>query len=169
MFQRIYNGNDCDGNRKINWNARLIPARLGSDHLSVSARLGPAHRPRLDSASLRPAHASSPRLGLAWHGFGRVWLRLAQLVAFALDPRPGLAANVVVLCGQNKSLAKARSCGDGKQEIYREEDIQRNAWADPGSARIWPVPLQLSSEQSDDPPRIGSAEPLGFARLGRLA
>ena len=62
-----------------------MPALLGSDQLrSVSIQLRPAQRGRLGSASLRLAQARSARLGPAWHGFGRVWLPVDQLIEFAL-------------------------------------------------------------------------------------
>ena len=77
---------------------------------SVSARFGPAHQARLGWTSLRPAQANSAHLGPARHSFGGVWLLLAELiepawlrlslVRLALDkvnPKPGLAAKVVIL------------------------------------------------------------------------
>ena len=154
--------------RKRNKSTRKLgPSQLGAARTSCSRSRFGSGQPGsagLGSAAPGPGELGSSCAGSAWFREG-----LAQLIEFASAQarpgpagpgqgvtRPGLAAKAVALCKQNKTFQQSRSYGDEKNQIYGGEKIPQNDWADLGSARIGPAPLQLRSARASRA-RLGSA------------
>ena len=153
--------------RKRNKSTRKLgPSQLGAARTSCARSrfgLGPPSPARLGSA---PGRASSARLRPARHDFGRVWLSSLNLPRLRLGPvrlaldrvSPGLAwLPKWWHCANKRRLSQNHGVTGAKNnQIYGGEKIPQNDWADPGSARIGPAPLQLRSARASRA-RLGSA------------